>query len=164
VILLDHIIQVLALAQANATRQRALGFQRLDGCRIGGVLVHVQHPWHGTTRCFYGFNKEALRRRRIPFRRQQKLDRLARGVDRTVQIPVLAIDPYISLVYPVGLVGGPKMWPATLIEFLCIRWTHRQTQLASAARPRSASISAACSYASGYRRYHRTAKRITSPE
>src|SRR5215471_13619434 len=33
-ILLDHIIQVLALTQGNATRQRTFGFQRLDGCRI----------------------------------------------------------------------------------------------------------------------------------
>jgi hypothetical protein len=39
VILLDHIIQVLALAQTNATRQRTFGFQCLDSCRIGGVLV-----------------------------------------------------------------------------------------------------------------------------
>jgi hypothetical protein len=30
VILLDHIIQVLALAQANSTRQRTFRFQRLD--------------------------------------------------------------------------------------------------------------------------------------
>jgi hypothetical protein len=52
---------------------------------------------------------------------QQKLDRLAGGVDRTVQVPFLALDPYIGLVDPVGLVGGPKMWPATPIEFRCKR-------------------------------------------
>src|SRR5215471_18899233 len=33
----------------------------------------------------------------------------------------LALDPYIGLVDPVGLVGGPKMRPAALIEFRCIR-------------------------------------------
>jgi hypothetical protein len=93
VILLDHIIRVLALTQANATRQRTLGFQCLDGCWIGGVLVNVQDPWHGIARCFDGFNQEAFCCRRIAFRGQQKLDRLARGVDRTVKIPVLALDP-----------------------------------------------------------------------
>ena len=133
----DHIIQVLALAQANATRQRTLGFQRLDGCRIGGVLVNVHDPWHRVARCFYGFNQEAFCCRRIAFRCQQKIDRLAGGVDCTVQVPVLTLDPYIGLVYPVGLVGGPKMRPAALIEFRCIRLNpppnaagiHRKTAL-----------------------------------
>src|SRR5271154_6683801 len=37
-------------------------------------------------------------------------------------------------------------------------------QLASTASPRSANNSATCSYASGYRKYQRTAVRITSPE
>ena len=91
VILLDHIIQVPALAQANATRQRSPGFQCLDGCRIGGVLVNIHDPWHRIARCFYGLNQEALGCRRIPFRRQQKLDRLAHGVDRTVTVSVLAL-------------------------------------------------------------------------
>ena len=79
------------------------------------------NPWHRIARCFDGFNKEALGCPSIAFRRQQKLDRLARGVDRTVQVPVLALDPYIGLVYPVGRVGGPKKWPAALIEFRRIR-------------------------------------------
>src|ERR1700747_1286279 len=37
-------------------------------------------------------------------------------------------------------------------------------QLASTASPRSANNSATCSKASGYRKYQRTAVRITSPE
>src|SRR4051794_15599783 len=37
-------------------------------------------------------------------------------------------------------------------------------QLASANRPRSPTSSATWAYASGYRRYHRTAVMITSPE
>ena len=85
-------------------------------------------PWHRIAGCFYGFKKEAFRCRSIPFRRQQKLDRLARGVDCTVQVPVLALNPYIGLVYPVGLVRGPKMWPAALIEFRRIGLDLRQTQ------------------------------------
>ena len=44
-------------------------------------------------------------------------------VESTAQysIPALALDAYIGLVYPVGLVGGPKIGPAALIEFRCIR-------------------------------------------
>jgi hypothetical protein len=88
-ILFHYIIQALALTQANARRQRTLSFQCLNGCRIGGVLVNVHDPWHRIARCFYGFNKEAFRCPSIAFCRQQKLDRLARGVDRTVQVPGL---------------------------------------------------------------------------
>ena len=82
-ILFHYILQVLALTQANATRQRTPGFQCRDGCRIGGVLVNVHNPWHGIARCFDGFNKEAFQCPSIPFPRQQKLDCLACGVDRT---------------------------------------------------------------------------------
>src|SRR5215471_17342380 len=39
----------------------------------------------------------------------------------------------------------------------------RQTQLASANSPRSDKSSDTCRYASGYRKYHRTAIRMTSP-
>src|ERR1022692_1774165 len=41
--------------------------------------------------------------------------------------------------------------------------TQRQMQLASTSTPRSTTNSATCSYDSGYRRYHRTHKMITSP-
>jgi hypothetical protein len=41
-------------------------------------------------RCFDGLNEEAFRCRSIPFRCQQKLDHLASGVDRTVQV---RLDP-----------------------------------------------------------------------
>jgi hypothetical protein len=41
--------------------------------------------------------------------------------------------------------------------------TQRQIQLASTSTPRSATNSATCSYDSGYRRYQRTHKMITSP-
>src|SRR5215472_15924926 len=85
-----------------------LRFSSLDGCRIGGVLVNVHDPWHRIARCFYGFNQEAFRCRSIPLSRQQKLDRLAIGVDRTVGVPVLALDPYVGLVYPVGFVVGRR--------------------------------------------------------
>jgi hypothetical protein len=46
-------------------------------------------------------------------------------VESTAQYSIpalaLALDAYIGLVYPVGLVGGPKIGPAALIEFRCIR-------------------------------------------
>jgi hypothetical protein len=42
--------------------------------------------------------------------------------------------------------------------------TQRHMQLASTASPRSANNSATCSQGSGYRKYQRTAVRITSPE
>jgi Transposase len=58
---------------ANATRQRTRGFQCLDGCWIGGVLVNVEDPWHGIARCFEGFNQEVFCRRRIAFRSQTRL-------------------------------------------------------------------------------------------
>src|SRR5687768_10921479 len=41
--------------------------------------------------------------------------------------------------------------------------TQRQMQLAFTSRPRSPNSSATCWYESGYRRYHLTASRITSP-
>src|SRR5262249_37517583 len=63
---------------------------------------------------------------------------------------VLSLDPCIDLAYAAGLVGGPKRGLERLLSSGAYVWTHRQTQPTSTGRPRSASISATCSYASGY--------------
>ncbi len=45
----NHVIEIFALAQSDAARDGAMGFQRFHRSRIGRVLVYVHHPWHRPT-------------------------------------------------------------------------------------------------------------------
>jgi hypothetical protein len=71
----------------------------------------------------------------------------------------------IDLVYPVGLVGGPKMRPAAFIEFPCIRfeptakrsWHQPQDRARPASQPHARTPTDIV-------RYHRPARVVTSFE
>src|SRR3954452_5024657 len=74
VILFDDIIEVLALAENNPSRERAVRFQRFHRSRIAEVLVHVDHPWHRISRGLNSLTQEAFGSRGIAFGGKQKRD------------------------------------------------------------------------------------------
>ena len=71
-ILLNHIVEKLALAQANSPRQRTFLLEGPNGSWIGGILVHIDHARNGIRRAAKYPLKEAFRRSRITFGREQE--------------------------------------------------------------------------------------------
>jgi hypothetical protein len=141
-VLFDHIIKILPLPELNAAQQTGIGFQGLHGRRVRRVFVDIHDPRLCTPGRLRGLYQKAFGRGSVPPRQQQKLDGLASGVQRTIQVPVLALDPDAGLVDPLRLVRRTQMWTAAFVdpgEYAC---TQGQMQLASIARRRSASISA----------------------
>jgi hypothetical protein len=49
-VLFNDIVEVLALAESNAARKDASGFQSIYYRRVGWVLVDVDHSWNGVRR------------------------------------------------------------------------------------------------------------------
>jgi len=119
-VLFHHIIEILALTQTNPPRQDAFGFQCCYRGRKGRVLVHVDDAWHGIAGRAQSLTKEAFGSSRVALRREQKINRLAVGVYRAVQIFVFPLDLYICLVGAIALVGGFQMRPAALVQLGCI--------------------------------------------
>ena len=116
-ILFHYIVEVLALPQANSARERPFRFQPFYRRRVRWILVDVHDPWQGIAGCRQSLSEEPLGRICIPSRGEQKVDRLAHGVDCSIQILVLAFDLYIGLVDPIAFVRGLQMWPTSLIQF-----------------------------------------------
>ena len=65
-VLLQHIIEVFALTQANPTREDTFGFQRFHGGRKSRVLVHVDNPGHRIAGGAQGLTEEAFGSGGIP--------------------------------------------------------------------------------------------------
>jgi hypothetical protein len=70
-VLLHHIVEILALAQTNAARQRAGRFQGCHGGRKCTVLIHVDDLWDRIARRTQSFTKKALSGRRVSFGGEQ---------------------------------------------------------------------------------------------
>ena len=98
VILFHDVVEVLALAQPNPPRQGTPGFHLLNGGRVSRVLVDIHDTWHGIAGCRNGMEEKAFGRCRIALRRQQKLDRLAGGIDGPVQVPVFPLNSQVGLI------------------------------------------------------------------
>ena len=79
VILLKDVVQVFALAQTRAAPQLAFFFHLGGGSRERGVLVDRDGARVHRVRLRQSLAEEPLRRRRIPPRRRQKVDRLPLG-------------------------------------------------------------------------------------
>src|SRR5690348_12819687 len=96
------------------------------------------------------FAEQALGRRRIAQRRQQEVDSGAYGIDSPVKVTPTALHANIGLIDPPGFVGWLEMRAQPLF------------QCGTVCRPRSASNSSTSRSESEYRRYQRTAQRISS--
>jgi hypothetical protein len=103
------------LAQADTAGQGASGFQLSNG-GVRRVLVYVQNASREIPLGAEYLATEALRRVRISFCSEQKINRLARGIHGSVQILVLALDLLIRPVNAATLIGGLQMRPALLVH------------------------------------------------
>ncbi len=119
-ILFNHIIEVLALTQANSAREVAFRFQRFHRRWVGRVFVDVDYPGHEIARTAQGLSEEALGSRCVPFSGEQEINRLAGRIHGAIQILVLAFHLYIRLVGAVAFVGRLQMGAAALIQFRSI--------------------------------------------
>src|ERR1700756_5282182 len=105
-VLLNHIVEILALAQPNPAWEPAFRLQRFYSRQVGWILVHVDHPWHRIAKRAQGLAEEALGSRSVSFGGEQEFDGLARRVHGSIQIPILAFHLYIGLVRAVAFVRG----------------------------------------------------------
>jgi hypothetical protein len=65
--------------------------------------------------------EEAFRCGCISLRRQQKVNRLAGGVNSAVQVSIFVFNLYVGLVYAVGFVRPPQMRATALVDLWRIR-------------------------------------------
>jgi hypothetical protein len=114
------------LAKANAARQRSFGFKPFQVGWVRRVLIDVHHPWYRISRRLKSFPKEALCAGGLTLCREQKIDRLASRVHRTVEIPIFALNLYIGLVHAIALVCGFRCGRQRLSNSGAYAWTHRQ--------------------------------------
>jgi len=64
---------VFTLPQAYAAGQPSFTLQYFDGCRVSGMLVHLDDPWNGMRRRAEHLRKEAFRGGFVAFGREQKI-------------------------------------------------------------------------------------------
>ena len=60
--------------------------------------------------------QEQLGCREVSLRRQHKIDRVARGIHRSVQIRPLTGDANVRLIYAPGTIGSPELAAKPLIQ------------------------------------------------
>ena len=95
--------------------------QILNHHRIGAVFVDIDHPRHRVAWTRQSPAKEALRGYCVTLGREQKVDRLAGGIQRSIQILVLTFYLNVGLVDPIALVDRLQIPAAAFIQFGCIR-------------------------------------------
>jgi hypothetical protein len=78
-----------------------------NGCRVGWILIDIDDARYGISRTAKYLLKEALRRNRIAFGREQEIDGLSSRVHSPIQILLLALHPYIGFIDTVAVVCCP---------------------------------------------------------
>ena len=121
VILLDDIVEVLALAEPNPAGQVSFGLECFDGRRVRPVLIHVHDAGRWVLSRSKHFAEEALGSFGVAFCREQEIDGLARRVHGSIQVPVFALYLYVGLVDAVAFVCLLQVRAAALVHFRCIR-------------------------------------------
>ena len=116
-VLFNDIVEILALAETNAVRKDAFGFQSINCSRIGWVLIDIDYSRNGVRRrAEYAF-KEAFGGGRVALRRKQKVNNLPGRIHGSIQILVMPLNLYIGLVDTVALLRALEMRLATLVQF-----------------------------------------------
>src|SRR5882757_954399 len=103
-ILLDNIIQILALPETRTAPEFAVSLHLRDRPWIGGVLVDRERARIDGVRLRERLAEEPLRRSRIAPCSQQEVDRLPAAVHRPIEIHPTSLHPDIGLVNPPGAV------------------------------------------------------------
>jgi hypothetical protein len=86
VILLDYVIEIFAAAQLSGDGQDSLLLQVLDRGRVGPVLIDVDDPWVLMFGGLQHFAKESFGGPRVSFCAEHKVNHLACGIHRTVEV------------------------------------------------------------------------------
>ncbi len=71
------------------------------------------------------FLKEAFGSLGIPCRAQEKLERVAFGVDRPVEVRPRSFDFDVGFIDAPGVIGGFEVRPASFLQFGCIAFCTR---------------------------------------
>src|SRR5262249_52595770 len=113
---LHHVIQVLALTQANPTRKNSFRFQGFDSGWIRSVLIHVNDSRHGIAG-----ELSALRKKRLAAvvsRWAVSRKSIVWPVESTARYRYLSspFHLYIGLVRVVALVRRLQVWSTALIQ------------------------------------------------
>src|SRR5215831_17864308 len=135
VVLFHYIVEILALAQTDTTRQNPFRFQLFHRRRKGWVLVHIDDSRHCIPGRTQSLTEEAFSGRSIALGGEQKIDCLTGGIYGTVEELVLTFCLYICFVSAVTFVRGLQMWPAAFVQFGCVgldpapdaTWIHLHT-------------------------------------
>jgi hypothetical protein len=166
VVLLDDVVEVLALSQANSARQYAFAFQRSDRSGVSWILIDIDDSRYWIIRrAKYLLSKEPLRSSSIAFGCEQEIDGLPCGVHGSIKILFLALHLYIGFIHAVTLVGGLQMWATSLVQLRCV-CLHPAPYAAGihGKSPFRQQFGHMLVSQRVYRKYQRIAVRITSPE
>ena len=114
-VLLDDVVEVLALSQPHSARQYAVAFQRSDRSGVSWILIDIDDSRYWIIRRAKYFSKEPLRSSHIAFGCEQEIDGLPCGVHGSIKILLLAFHLYIGFIHAVTLVGGLRMRATSLV-------------------------------------------------
>jgi hypothetical protein len=120
VVLLDDVVEVLALSQPLSARQYAFAFQRSDRIGVSWILIDIDDSRYWISRTAKYLSKEPLRSSRIAFGCEQEIYGPACGVHGSIKILLLAFHLYIGFIYAVTLVGGLQMRATSLVQLRCL--------------------------------------------
>ena len=115
-VLLDDVVQILALAERRTWSEQSLVFDGLERDRVGGVLVHVHDARGRRMRRTDRLAEE--RDGRIPVARgpEQEIQRVPVGINAPVKIVPGPADTHVRLVDSIRIRGASQEWPAPLVD------------------------------------------------
>src|SRR5208282_4741774 len=125
-------------------------------------LISIDDPGLGVRWIAESLAEQAFGRRGIAQRRQQEVDGGTGGIDAPIEVTPTAFHSNIRLIDPPGFVGRLEMTAQPRFQFGTVTLNPTPDRRVSASRPRSASNSSTSRSESEYRRYQRTAQRISS--
>ena len=96
---------MLALPQTATSSDGAILFQVVDGRWICAILIDVDHPGRQVTWMRQGPTEEALRCCSVTFGGKKEINGLSRGIDRAIEVPLLAFHLDVGFIEAPALVG-----------------------------------------------------------
>ena len=125
-------------------------------------MARIDNPGLPMRRIRQRLAEQAFGRSGIAQPREHEVDRGAGGIDGAVEVAPTALDTNVGLIDAPGPVGWLEMTAQPLLQFGTVALDPAQIVVWSAFRPRSLSSSSTSRNESEYRRYRRTAQRISS--
>ena len=125
-------------------------------------MVRIDNPGLSMRRIRQRLAEQAFGRSGIAQPREHEVDRGAGGIDGSVEVAPATLDRNIGLIDTPELMGWLEMAAQPLLQFGTVALAERQIVVWSAFMPRSLSSSSTSRNESEYRRYPRTAQRISS--